>query len=65
MAGIAIGGTICLDAFLGGSVTGASMNPARSLAPALFQGTFSTLWIYFVGPGIGAVMAALVYEGIR
>ena len=65
MAGIAIGATICLDAFFGGPVTGASMNPARSLAPALFQGTFSTLWIYFVGPGIGAVVAALVYEGIR
>lgn len=65
MAGIAIGGTICLDAFFGGPVTGASMNPARSLAPALFQGTFSTLWIYFTGPGIGAVLAALTYEGIR
>jgi aquaporin NIP len=65
MAGIAIGATICLDAFIGGSVTGASMNPARSLAPALFQGTCSTLWIYFVGPGIGAVIAALTYEGIR
>jgi aquaporin NIP len=65
VAGIAIGATVCLDAFFGGPVTGASMNPARSLAPALFQGTFSTLWIYFAGPGIGAITAALTYEGLR
>jgi MIP family channel proteins len=64
-AGIAIGGSICLDAFIGGTVTGASMNPARSLAPALFQGTLPTLWIYFAGPAIGAVVAAFTYEKLR
>jgi aquaporin NIP len=64
-AGIAIGGAICLDAFFGGPVTGASMNPARSLAPALFQGTLPTLWIYFAGPAIGAVAAAFTYEKLR
>ncbi|HTB23643.1 MAG TPA: aquaporin [bacterium] len=65
MAGVAIGGTICLDAFLGGSVTGASMNPARSLAPALFEGTLPTVWIYVAGPALGAVAAALSYEWLR
>jgi MIP family channel proteins len=65
VAGIAIGAAVCLDAFVGGPVTGASMNPARSLAPALFQGELSVLWIYFVGPAAGAVAAALTYEWIR
>ncbi len=65
MAGIAIGATVCLCAFVGGPLTGASMNPARSLAPALFQGEFQSLWIYFTGPAIGAVIAALLYEWIR
>ena len=65
IAGVAIGAVVALDAFFGGPVTGASMNPARSLAPALFQGELSTLWIYFVGPAAGAVAAALTYERLR
>ena len=65
MAGAAIGSTVTLAAFVGGPVTGASMNPARSLAPALFDGNFSDQWIYFAGPAIGAALAALVYNRIR
>lgn len=65
MAGVAIGGAVTLAAFLGGPVTGASMNPARSLAPALISGDFSNLWIYFAGPIIGAALAATVYNLIR
>ena len=65
MAGAAIGGTVMLGAWIGGPVTGASMNPARSLAPALFEGRMDVVWIYFVGPCIGAVLAALFYEAIR
>lgn len=65
MAGFAIGATVSLDAIVGGSITGASMNPARSLGPALFQGELSSLWIYFIGPSIGAVAASLIYEWIR
>jgi aquaporin NIP len=65
MAGAAIGGTVMLAAWVGGPVTGASMNPARSLAPALFEGRLDNLWIYILGPCIGAVLAAMLYEAIR
>ena len=65
MAGAAIGGTVMLAAWMGGPVTGASMNPARSLAPALFEGRMDVLWIYIAGPCAGAVLAALLYEAIR
>jgi MIP family channel proteins len=65
--GIAIGLTVVFDILIGGSVTGASMNPARSLGPALFAGgaALSSYWIYVVGPAIGAVVAALAYEAMR
>ncbi|HVM32291.1 MAG TPA: MIP family channel protein [bacterium] len=65
MAGAAIGGTVLLAAWLGGPVTGASMNPARSLAPALFEGKLDVYWIYLVGPCLGAVLASFFYEAIR
>ena len=65
MAGAAIGGTVMLDAFIGGPITGASMNPARSLAPALFAGNYTHLWLYFLAPALGAITAALLYEAIR
>jgi len=65
MAGAAIGGTVMLAAWVGGPVTGASMNPARSLAPAVFEGHLNGTWIYVVGPCLGAVLAALFYEAIR
>ena len=65
MAGAAIGGTVMLGAWVGGPATGASMNPARSLAPALFEGRLNVMWIYVLGPCLGAVLAALFYEAIR
>ena len=65
MAGAAIGATVMLCAFFGGPVTGASMNPARTLAPALFEGRLSVFWIYLLGPAIGAITAACLYEWIR
>ena len=64
-AGIAIGGVVMICAFIGGPFTGASMNPARTLAPNLFQAEFTNLWIYFAGPLIGATLAAIVYGSIR
>jgi MIP family channel proteins len=65
MAGAAIGCTVMMAAWIGGPVSGASMNPARSLAPALFEGRMDVMWIYIVGPCVGAVLAALFYEAIR
>jgi aquaporin NIP len=57
-AGIAIGGTVLLEAMFAGPITGASMNPARSLAPALVSGHLEHLWAYLVAPIIGAILAS-------
>lgn len=64
-AAIAIGGTVGLDALFGGPVTGASMNPARSLGPALASGEWTDFWIYIVGPLLGAAVGALAYQLVR
>jgi aquaporin NIP len=58
-AGIAIGGTVALAALFGGPVSGASMNPARSLGPALVSGDLANLWIYLLAPALGAGLAVL------
>lgn len=60
-AAIAIGGTVALDALFGGPISGASMNPARSIGPALVSGTFDSLWLYIVAPLVRATVGALVY----
>jgi MIP family channel proteins len=64
-AAIAIGGTVGLDAIFGGPVTGASMNPARSLGPALASGTWTDFWLYLAGPLLGATTGALAYQVVR
>jgi aquaporin NIP len=56
-AGIAVGAVIALEAMFAGPISGASMNPARSLAPALLSGHLDTLWIYIAGPCLGATAA--------
>ncbi len=64
-AAIAIGGTIGLDALFGGPVTGASMNPARSLGPALVTGEWREFWVYVAGPFAGAAVGAFAYTLVR
>jgi MIP family channel proteins len=61
-AAVAIGSAVAMGALVGGPVSGASMNPARSLGPALVSGDLSDLWIYLVAPPVGAVVAVLVYR---
>ncbi|MFC5450100.1 MIP/aquaporin family protein [Paenibacillus aestuarii] len=61
-AGIAIGGTVGLMAMFAGPISGASMNPARSLGPALVSGITQHLWVYLVATMFGAITATLVYK---
>ena len=56
-AGLAIGMTVLLLALFGGPVTGASMNPARSFAPAVVSGELDALWLYLIAPIVGALIA--------
>jgi len=64
-AAIAIGGTVGLDAMFGGPVTGASMNPARSLGPGIVAGDLHSIWVYLLAPIVGAALAAITYAFIR
>ena len=56
-AGIAVGAVIALEALFAGPISGASMNPARSFAPALVAFRFESLWVYLLAPTIGAILA--------
>ncbi len=64
-AAIAIGGTIGLEALFAGPISGASMNPARSLAPAIVSWTWQDQWLYVAGPAIGAVAGVFIYNWVR
>jgi aquaporin NIP len=64
-AAIAIGGTVGLDAMFGGPITGASMNPARSLGPAIASSDYTSLWLYVAAPLLAAAAAALTYQFLR
>ncbi|MEK6683537.1 MAG: aquaporin, partial [Nitrospirota bacterium] len=59
MAGVAIGAVVGLEALFAGPITGASMNPARSLAPAVISGNLQPLWIYLAAPFLGAYLGVL------
>lgn len=64
MAGTAIGGTVALEALFAGPISGASMNPARSLAPALVAGELTHQWIYLTAPLLGVVIAVIIFWGV-
>ena len=65
LAGIAIGSTVALSAFVIGPLTNASMNPARSIAPAIMSGQFQHLWVFIVAPILGASLGAITYNWIK
>ncbi len=62
VAGIAIGFVLIMDILMGGALTGASMNPARTFGPALATGHLDYLWLYIVGPCVGSAAAAFLYD---
>jgi len=64
-AGIAVGSIIGLEAMFAGPICGASMNPARSLAPALVSGHLEHLWLYLAAPSFGAVAAMFACQCVR
>ena len=62
LAGLAIGSTLTFCILMGGPLTGASLNPARTLGPALLTGNLSQLWVYIIGPLTGSAIASLLYR---
>ncbi|EOY15995.1 Major intrinsic protein - like 10 [Theobroma cacao] len=65
LAGVAIGATLLFNVIIAGPITGASMNPARSLGPAVVSGVYKNLWVFIVAPILGAMAATLVYSILR
>lgn len=61
-AGLAIGSLVGLEAMIAGPISGASMNPARSLAPALASGHLQSLWLYLLAPIAGALFSVLIWK---
>lgn len=64
-AGIVVGSVIGLEAMFAGPICGASMNPARSLGPALVSGHLATLWVYLLAPTTGAVAGVFAFRTVR
>jgi aquaporin NIP len=62
---LAIGGTVGIEALFAGPICGASMNPARSISPALVGGHFHSLWIYILAPVTGAITAVFAFKFIK
>lgn len=65
LGGIVVGMTILLNVFVAGPISGASMNPARSIGPAIVKRQFKGLWVYIVGPLVGAVAGGFSYNLLR
>ncbi|CAO2194101.1 unnamed protein product [Urochloa humidicola] len=65
LAGLAVGATVLLNVLFAGPITGASMNPARTLGPAIVAGRYKTIWVYVVGPVCGTVAGAWAYNLVR
>ncbi|XP_010058113.2 probable aquaporin NIP5-1 [Eucalyptus grandis] len=65
LAGIAVGATVLLDNLVAGMSTGASMNPIRTLGPAVAAGNYKGLWAYMVAPPLGAIAGAVTYTALK
>ena len=64
MAGVAIGFVLAMDILMGGSLSGASMNPARTFGPAIASMDFNNFWVYLVGPIFGGALAGILYDRV-
>jgi aquaporin Z len=62
VAALAIGLTLTFCILMGGPLTGASLNPARTIGPAIATGIFSDIWLYIVGPVVGGILAGILYN---
>lgn len=62
---IAVGGVVLFEAMFAGPISGASMNPARSLAPALVAGNLNSLWVYLTAPTLGAILATFTWKYLK
>lgn len=62
LVGVVVGSVVLLEAMFAGPISGASMNPARSIAPAVVSGNLHSLWIYMIAPIIGAIVAVFVFK---
>ncbi|XP_044496758.1 aquaporin NIP1-2-like isoform X1 [Mangifera indica] len=65
LAGLAVGATVLLNVMFAGPITGASMNPARSLGPAIVSNQYKGIWIYMIAPVLGAIAGAGMYNTVR
>ncbi|KAG6471357.1 aquaporin NIP2-1-like [Zingiber officinale] len=65
LAGLAVGSAVCITSIFAGPISGGSMNPARTLGPAFASDIYRSVWVYLIGPPIGTVAGALVYNFIR
>ncbi len=62
IAPIAVGFALAVGIFIAGPITGAAVNPARALGPMIVSGSFTSAWIYILGPIVGGVLASLLYD---
>ncbi|KAF4376690.1 hypothetical protein F8388_025561, partial [Cannabis sativa] len=65
LAGLAVGSSVCITSIVAGPVSGGSMNPARTLGPAIASREFKGLWVYFIGPVAGTLLGSYVYKVIQ
>ncbi|XP_022740324.1 aquaporin NIP2-1-like [Durio zibethinus] len=65
LAGIAVGSAVCITSILAGPISGGSMNPARTIGPALASAQYKGIWVYVVGPVIGTLTGAWSYDLIH
>jgi aquaporin Z len=64
LAPLAIGMTLAFSILMGGPLTGASLNPARTLGPAIASGQYTDIWVYLVGTPLGGALAAILYNSV-